>query len=73
MSKTDLKEILFIVLFSVINILIACLTTYILGIQNYIIFTIYTAFTQNITYEVIIFILLSLYESVFYTLKYELQ
>ena len=73
MSKTDLKEILFIVLFSVINISIAYLTTYILGIQNNIIFTVYTAFPQNITYEVIIFMLLSLYESVFYTLKYELQ
>ena len=71
MTKKEFKELLFVLLFSVINIAIAFLITSSLGIQNVTLFTIYSANTQEITYEVLIFMLLSLIEALFYSSKFE--
>lgn len=66
MQKNQIKELLFIILFSIINILIAYFFTTSLGIQNIILFRSLTATEYVITYEVIIFFILSFIEAVLY-------
>lgn len=72
MSKAEIKELIIILIFSIINICIAYFITLNLGIQNRILFILYTAFQQNITYEVLIFMFLSFIEMFIYYIKFEL-
>lgn len=71
MNKKEIKELLFIILFSIINITIAFLITSSLGVQNTILFTLHTALVQEINYEVLIFLVLSLIEARVYHFKFE--
>lgn len=73
MSKYELKELALFIVFTVINIAIAYLITTALGIQNIILFKTLTAIEYVITYEVIIFFVLSFIEATFYHFKYELE
>ena len=69
MTKKEFKELLFVLLFSVINIAIAFLITYSLGIQNIVFYQSLTAINYTFTYEVIIFIVLSFIEAFIYDFK----
>ena len=73
MSKYELKEVIGIIIISVINIAVAYLITSIFGISNVILYKSLTATQYVITYEVIIFFVLSLLESYFYHIKYEIK
>lgn len=73
MSKYELKELALFIVFTIINIAIAYLITTALGIQNIILFKTLTAMEYVITYEVIIFFVLSFIEATFYHFKYELE
>lgn len=72
MSKAEIKELIIMLIFSIINICIAYFITFNLGIQNTILFRTYTAVQQDITYEVLIFMFLSFIESFIYHIKFEL-
>lgn len=72
MSKVEIKELIIMLIFSIINICIAYFITFNLGIQNTILFRTYTAFQQDITYEVLIFMFLSFIEAFIYHIKFEL-
>lgn len=72
MSKVEIKELIIMLIFSIINICIAYFITFSLGIQNTILFRTYTAVQQDITYEVLIFMFLSFIESFIYHIKFEL-
>lgn len=72
MSKVEIKELIIMLIFSIINICIAYFITFNLGIQNTILFRTYTAVQQDITYEVLIFMFLSFIESFIYHIKFEL-
>ncbi len=61
-----IKEVVGIVIFSILNILVAYTITGKLGIQNIILFQSLTTMTYVITYEVIIWFVLSLIESSIY-------
>ncbi len=73
MSKSQVKEIALIVVFTIINIAIAYLITTSLGIQNIILFKSLTATEYVITYEILILWALYLIEATFYHFKYELE
>ena len=73
MSKVEIKELIIMLIFSIINICIAYFITFNLGIQNTILFRTYTAVQQDITYEVLIFMFLSFIESFIYHIKFDLQ
>ena len=72
MSKVEIKELIIMLIFSIINICIAYFITFNLGIQNTILFRTYTAVQQDITYEVFIFMFLSFIEAFIYHRKFEL-
>lgn len=71
MTKDDVKEMIFGLVISVINFAIAYFITYSLGIQNITIHHGITMLTTSITYEVVIFMMLSLVEATFYHFKFE--
>lgn len=72
MSKVEIKELIIMLIFSIINLCIAYFITCNLGIQNTILFRTYTAVQQDITYEVLIFMFLSFIEAFIYHIKFEL-
>lgn len=72
MSKKEIKDLLIFIIFSIINISIAYMITSYFGIQNIILFQSLTAMQYTITYEVIIFFVLSIVEATIYHYKYEI-
>ena len=72
MSKVEIKELIIMLIFSIINICIAYFITFSLGIQNTILYRTYTSIQQDITYEILIFIFLSFIEAFIYHIKFEL-
>lgn len=72
MSKSELKEFIYVLIFSIINTCIAYFITSALGIQNIILYKSLTAMEYIITYEVIIFFALSFIEAFIYEKKYQL-
>ena len=72
MSKVEIKELIIMVIFSIINLCIAYFITFSLGIQNTILYRTYTSIQQDITYEVLIFMFLSFIEAFIYHIKFEL-
>ena len=66
MSNTKIKQLLFIVLFVAINLVISFSITYSLGITNTVIYRSVTSMISEITYEMVIFMLLALIESSIY-------
>ena len=49
MSKVEIKELIIMLIFSIINICIAYFITFNLGIQNTILYRTYTSIQQDIT------------------------
>lgn len=72
MSKVEIKELIIMLIFSIINICIAYFITFNLGIQNTILYRTYTSIQQDITYEVLIYMFLSFIEAFIYHIKFEL-
>ena len=72
MSKYELKQMLGIIAFSIVNIVIAYLFTTALGIQNIVLYQSLTAMQHTITYEILIFMALSFIECLAYHYKYEM-
>ena len=72
MSKKEIKDLLIFIIFSIINISIAYMITSYFGIQNIILYQSLSAMQYTITYEVIIFFVLSLVEATIYHYKYEI-
>lgn len=72
MSKKEIKDLIIFIIFSIINISIAYMITSYFGIQNIILYQSLTAMQYTITYEVIIFFVLSLVEASIYHFKYEI-
>ena len=72
MSKVEIKELIIMLIFSIINICIAYFITFNLGIQNTILYRTYTSIQQDITYEVLIYMFLSFIEAFIYHVKFEL-
>ena len=66
MSKSDLKEIIGVVIVGIINTIIACTITNFLGIYNTIILKTFSLMYGDITWEVVIFMGLSLIEAILY-------
>ncbi len=66
MSNTKIKQLLFIILFVTINLVISFSITYSLGITNTVIYRSVTSMISEITYEMVIFMLLALIESSIY-------
>ena len=63
------KEIFTIIIFLILNIFLTYIITNIFNINNIIVFNLMTSFYGNITSESIIFILLSMIESIIYEYK----
>ncbi len=63
MSNTKIKQLLFIILFVTINLVISFSITYSLGITNTVIYRSVTSMISEVTYEMVIFMLLALIES----------
>ena len=72
MSKKEIKDLIIFIIFSIINISIAYMITSYFGIQNIILYQSLTAMQYTITYEVIIFFVLSIVEATIYHYKYEI-
>ena len=72
MSKKEIKDLIIFIIFSIINISIAYMITSYFGIQNIILYQSFTAMQYTITYEVIIFFVLSIVEVTIYHYKYEI-
>lgn len=68
MNKKSFKELFSILFFSILNIIIAFTITKILGISNIILLKTYMLTFGNVTFEVIIFLFLSLIEIILYEL-----
>ncbi len=66
MSKSELKEIIGVVIFGAINTFIAFAITNFLGIYNTIILRTFSVMYGDITWEVVIFMGLSLVEAIIY-------
>ncbi len=66
MYKSELKEIIGVVIFGAINTFIAFAITNFLGIYNTIILRTFTVMYGDITWEVVIFMGLSLVEAIIY-------
>ena len=64
MSKV--KETFVVIICAIINIIIAFSITTLLGISNIVLFRTYTAMSGDITWDVIIFLTLSLIEAIIY-------
>lgn len=69
MMKLQLKNLIFILLLMVINTIISFSITYIFGIQNIVIFKTLSFICDSITYEILIFIALSIMEGIIYEIK----
>ena len=69
MPKDKIKEVIGIIIFAIINISIAYLITTNLGIANTVVVRTFSALYSEITWEVIIFLGLSLIESIIYEYK----
>lgn len=69
MSKNKIKEIIGIIIFAIVNISIAYLITIKLGIVNTVVIRTFSALYSEITWEVIIFLGLSLIEAIIYEYK----
>lgn len=72
MSKKEIKDLIIFIIFSIINISIAYMITSYFGIQNIILYQSLTAMQYTITYEVIIFFILSIVDATIYHYKYEI-
>lgn len=72
MSKKEIKDLIIFIIFSIINTAIAYVVTFYFGIQNIILYQSLTAMQYTITYEVIIFFVLSIVEATIYHYKYEI-
>ena len=72
MTKYEIKQLFVMIIFAIINVVIAYAITISLGIQNIILYKTLTAMKHTITYETIIFMALSLLESLVYHYKYEM-
>ena len=72
MSKYEIKELFAMLVFSIINFAIAYFITTALGIQNVILYQSLTATQYIITYEIIIWFVLSLIGATIYHYKYEI-
>lgn len=66
MSNVKIKQFLFIILFIIINLVIAFSITNSLGIFNTVIYRSFTSMISEITYEMVIFMGLALIESGIY-------
>lgn len=66
MSKSELKEIIGVVIFGTINTFIAFAITNFLGISNTIILRTFSVIYSDITWDVVIFLGLSLIEAIIY-------
>lgn len=64
MSKV--KEILLIIIFTIINIVLAFTITNLLGISNTVVFRSFSVMYGDITWEVIIFFIFSIAEAIIY-------
>lgn len=64
MSKV--KEVFLIIIFAIINIFLAFTITNLLGISNIIVLKTFSAMYGDITWEVIIFFIFSIVESIIY-------
>lgn len=69
MSKDKIKEVIGIIIFAIVNISIAYLITIKLGIANTVVIRTFSALYSEITWEVIIFLGLSLIEAIIYEYK----
>lgn len=68
MSK--IREIFVIIIFGIINIIIAFAISSFLGISNTVIFRTFSTIHENITWEVIIFYIFSIVEAIIYEYLY---
>ena len=66
MSKSEIKELSFMIVFCIINSIIAFVITTALGITNTIIIKSFSTIYGDITWEVVIFMGLMLIESLIY-------
>jgi len=66
MSKTEIKEIVGVIIFAVLNTIIAFFITNLLGISNTVILRTFSVTLGDITWEVVIFMALSLIEALIY-------
>lgn len=64
--KRDIKELICVIVFLILNICIAYAITIPLGIQNVILYKSLTAMSYDISYEVIIWFILSFIEAFVY-------
>lgn len=69
MSKDKIKELIGVIIFAIINISVAYLITVNLGIANTVVIRTFSALYSEITWEVIIFLGLSLIEAIIYEYK----
>ena len=60
------KEIFLIIIFAIINIILAFIITNLLGISNTIVFRSFSTMYGDITWEVIIFFIFSIVEAIIY-------
>ena len=72
MYKYEIKQLFAILIFAIINVVIAYAITIPLGIPNIVLYKTLTAMQYTITYEVLIFMALSLIESLIYHYKFEI-
>lgn len=66
MSKSEIKELSFMIVFCIINSIIAFVITAALGITNTIIIKSFSTIYGDITWEVVIFMILLLIEGIIY-------
>lgn len=71
MTKCEFKQLFFITLFYLINIAIAYLITFSLGIENIVLLKTYSATQNVITYEILIVFALSFIECLVFEYKCE--
>lgn len=66
MSKSEIRDLSFMIIFCIINTIIAFTITGLLGVTNTIIIRSFSAIYGDITWEVVIFMVLMLIESIIY-------
>ena len=69
MSKKDIKEIIGVIICGILNTIIAVYITTTLGVYNTIIFKTFSVLYGDVTWEVVIFMGLSLIEACIYQLN----
>lgn len=72
MTKYEIKQLFVMIIFAIINVVISYAITTAFGISNIVLYKTLTAMQYTITYEVLIFMALSLLESLIYHYKYEM-